>query len=199
MKRSTAVLIAVALLAVLSVVVYRPVLNAMGRFLIVSDPLGPADVIVVLSGSRRGERVRQAAELYHRGLAPLVLLSGGEETEGISIPELQRRQALAQGIPASALLFEKASTSTGEQSRNLRQILERRDVRRAVIVTSSFHTRRTRLLFRKAFAGSPVEVRVYPVQQDYFNPEEWWTRDDDTESLVLEYIKLILAVLRYGF
>lgn len=171
----------------------------MGRYLIVSDPLDHADVIVVLSGSRRGERVRQAAELYHRGLAPLVLLSGGEEIEGISIPELQRRQVLAQRIPASALLFEKASTSTGEQSRNLRQILERRGVRRAVIVTSSFHTRRTRLLFRKAFAGSPVEVRVYPVQQDYFNPEEWWTRDDDTESLVLEYIKLILAVLRHGF
>ena len=175
---------------------YRPLLTAAARFLIVADPLEKADVIVVLAGGRRDERVRQGAELYKEGYAPLVLLSGGEEMVGISVPELLRRQARAHGVPAAALLFEPGSTSTGEQARFLRPILEGRGLRRAIVVTSSYHTRRTRYLFRREFAGSPVEIRVYPVQQDVFSAAAWWTREQDTEIVVLEYIKLALAVVR---
>lgn len=189
-------IILLAFLGLLLVAFHQPLLTAAARFLIVKDPLEKADVIVVLSGGRRDERVRQAADLYKEGYAPVVLLSGGEEMMGISIPELLRRQALAHGISASALLFEPGSTSTGEQARNVLLILESRGVRRAIIVTSSYHTRRTRYLFRKTFTRSPVEIRVYPVQHDIFNPVAWWTREQDTESVVLEYIKLALALVR---
>jgi uncharacterized SAM-binding protein YcdF (DUF218 family) len=189
------VLIAVVLLAAL-VVFHRPVLNAAGRWLIVQDPLARADVIVVLSGGETDERVRQAAALYRDGFAPRVLLSGGGLTGGRPTPEVQREQALASGIPAPALLFETTSTSTGEQAENLRPELERLGVRRALVVTSSYHTRRTRYLFRRAFRGSPVEISVYPVQNDAYDPVEWWTREDDAERAGLEYVKLVLSLFR---
>jgi len=190
------VLAAVAFYGAVALGLHRPVLTAVGRFLIAEDPLERSDVIVVLSGGRRDERVRQAADLYKAGYAPLVLLSGGEEWAGTPIVDLLRHQALSHGIPASALRFESRSTSTAEQARYLRPILENLGTRRAVVVTSSYHSRRTRYLFRKAFAGSPVEVRVYPVHGDVFDPTQWWRREQDTESVVLEYIKLALAVLR---
>jgi len=196
MKRFAVILLLVVLAATVLAAAHRPLLTAAGRFLIVQDTLDHADVIVVISGGRRDERVRQAAELYHLAYAPLVMLSGGEEMMGLSIPEVLRRQALGHRIPASSLLFETGSTSTAEQARFLRPILERRGVRRAIVVTSSFHTRRTRYLFRKTFAGSPVEIRVYPVHRDWFSPIEWWTREQDTEQVVLEYIKLVLALFR---
>ncbi|MGQ0548817.1 MAG: YdcF family protein [Armatimonadota bacterium] len=196
MKRLGIVALAFVGLVATLALTYGSLLDAAGRFLIVRDRLEPADAIIVLSGARRDERVRQAAELYRAGYAALVILSGGEEMEGISIPELQRRQALAHGIPASALLLESNSTSTAEQAEMLRPILEGRRARRALVVTSSFHTRRTRYLFTKVFRGSPVEIRVYPVQQDFYSPVQWWTRERDTEIVVLEYIKLGLAVLR---
>ncbi len=98
--------------------------NRDGRVSYRQDPLERADVIIVLSGGRGDERVRQAADLYHRNVAPVVLLSGGEEMVGISIPELQRRQALGHGIPPSALRVEFGSTSTADQARFLRPILE---------------------------------------------------------------------------
>lgn len=196
MKRLGILTLAVVGLAATLALTYGSLLNAAGRFLIVRDRLEPGDAIIVLSGARRDERVRQAAELYRAGYAPLVILSGGEEMAGISIPELQRRQALAHGIPASALLLEGNSTSTAEQAEMLRPILEGRRARRALVVTSSFHTRRTRYLFAKVFRGSAVEIRVYPVQQDFYSPVQWWTREQDTEIVVLEYIKLGLAVLR---
>jgi len=190
-------LLVAGLLAVLAIAAYRPLLTGMAAFLVVQDPLERSDVIVVLSGGRGDERVRQAADLYHQALAPIVLLSGGVEMVGISIPELQRRQALARGIPPSALRVEPASTSTADQARFLRPMLEQMRARRATVVTSSFHTRRTRYLFRRIFNGSPVEIRVYPVQRDVFQLSEWWKRDWETEQVVLEYVKLALAMLRY--
>lgn len=196
MKRFGVGVLVLASLVVMLALTYGTLLEAAGRFLIVEDRIERGDVIVVLSGGRRDERVRQAAILYREGYAPLVMLSGGEEMAGISIPELQRRQALALGIPPSALLFEGESTSTLEQAQMLRPILEGRRARRALVVTSSFHTRRTRYLFRRTFEGSPVDIRVYPVQQDFYNPVRWWTRERDTEIVVLEYIKLGLSFAR---
>lgn len=197
MKRWIRAFFVILLVAILAIAAHRPILTATARYLIAQDPLGPADVIVVLSGGFGDERVRQAADLYHQRLAPIVLLSGGEEMVGISIPELQRRQALGHGVPESALRVEPGSTSTADQARFLRPMLEGMGVRRALVVTSSFHTRRTRYLFRRTFHSSPVEIRVYPVQQDVFQLSDWWTRDWETEQVVLEYIKLALAVLRY--
>lgn len=196
MRRVLLALLVVVLAVVALDPLRRPLLTSVGRFLIVQDRLERADMIIVLSGGRGDERVRQAAELYQQGYAPLVLLSGGEETAGISVPEILRRQALALGIPPDALLSEPDSTSTAEQARFLRPLLEPRGIRRAIIVTSSYHTRRTRRLFRRAFAGSGIDLRVYPVQRDVFNPDGWWTRDQDTETLVIEYIKLALSVVR---
>jgi uncharacterized SAM-binding protein YcdF (DUF218 family) len=196
MRRLLLIFLVVILAVILIEDVRRPLLNAAGRFLVVQDPLDRADVIIVLSGGRGDERVRQAAELYQQGYAPLVLLSGGEEMAGISVPEVLKRQAMALGVPADALLSEPDSTSTAEQARYLRPLLEPRGMRRAIVVTSSYHTRRTRRLFRKAFEGSGIEIRVYPVQRDVWKPEGWWTREQDTETLVLEYVKLVLTVAR---
>lgn len=196
MRAFARTLLLLAVLALLLAVAYVPLLEAAARYLIVADPLERADVIIVLAGGRRDERVRQAADLYRQGYAPLVLLSGGEEMMGISLPEMLGRQARAHGVPAEAILYEPGSTSTGEQARLLRPILEARPMRRAIIVTSTYHTRRTRYIFRKTFAGSGIDLRVYPVERDLFRPEQWWTREADTESVVLEYIKLALAVLR---
>jgi uncharacterized SAM-binding protein YcdF (DUF218 family) len=192
-------LVVVLITAGILVLIYGPLQEVPARFLIVEDPLEEADAIAVLSGGRGDERVRQAAELYRAGYAPLVILSAPSTEDIVDLPytEVLRRQALGHRIPESALLFETKSTSTAEEARNLRPILEGRRARRAIIVTSSYHSRRSRYLFQKLFAGSPVEVRIYPVQQDVFDPAEWWTRERDTEWVVLEYIKLGLAVARY--
>ncbi len=185
------------LLVGIGALTWRPLLTRAGAHLIVEDPIEKSDVIIVLSGGREDERVRQGAELYRRGYAPWVLLSGGEKVQGRSVPDIQRHQALQNGVPESVLLFEKTSTSTAEQARFLRPMLEQRGFRRAIVVTSNFHTRRTRYLFRRVFTGSPVEPRIYPVHDDFFSPDRWWTRDWDSEQVVLEYIKLGLAFVRY--
>lgn len=199
MKRLAIALLVLTGAAAVLALTYAPLLEAAARFLIVEDRLERADVIVVLAGGRGDERVGQAAGLYRDGYAPLVLLSGtGAQRIGFSIPDVMRRQAISHGIPPSALLFETGSTSTAEQAGEIRSVLEGRHARRAIVVTSSYHSRRARYVFRKFFAGSPVEVRVYPVQRDSsFNPVRWWTREEDTETVLLEYFKLGLTVVQF--
>ena len=67
-----------------------------------------------------------------------------------------------------------------------------------MLVTSNFHTRRTRLVFRRVFKGTGIELMVQAAPpDDWFNPDRWWTRRMDSRNLFLEYQKLLFYSLRY--
>lgn len=58
-------------------------------------------------------RLRHAVELFHAGVAPIIIFTGGlgsgdRLTEG----EVGRDYAIAHGVPASAILFEDRSRTT---------------------------------------------------------------------------------------
>ena len=89
---------------------------------------GKADVIVGF-GNFNTNIARRAAELYHQGLAPVVLFTGGlgRNTEGLlPEPEAVRfaRVAMECGVPESAILMEPDSTNTAENILFTRRLLE---------------------------------------------------------------------------
>ena len=92
----------------------------------------PADVIVGF-GNFNTNIARRAAELYHQGLAPVVLFTGGlgRNTEGLlSEPEAVRfaRVAMECGVPEKAILLEPESTNTAENILFTRRLLEERGI-----------------------------------------------------------------------
>ena len=91
-----------------------------------------ADVIVGF-GNFNTNIARRAAELYLRGLAPVVLFTGGlgRNTEGLlPEPEAVRfaRVAMECGVPQTAILLEPESTNTAENILFTRRLLERRGI-----------------------------------------------------------------------
>ncbi len=96
----------------------------------------------------------------------------------------ERRQALAEGVPASRMLVVTRSTSTREDALYTRELMSQEGLRSAVLVTSPYHERRASLTFAKAFEGSGISVASYPVQDDRWQPDSWW-RSSDTISLTL--------------
>ena len=87
-----------------------------------------ADCIVGF-GNFNTNIARRAAELYHRGLAPKLLFTGGlgRNTEGLlPEPEAVRfaKVAMACGVPEGDILIEDRSTNTKENIVFTRQLLE---------------------------------------------------------------------------
>jgi len=98
-------------------------------------------VIIVLGGEPEG-RAGEAGNLFNRGAAPTIIVSGDGDTD------LIRRNLMQAGVPASAIELESRSRNTKENAEFTSQLLKRKGVRRAIIVTSWYHSRRALNSFR---------------------------------------------------
>jgi uncharacterized SAM-binding protein YcdF (DUF218 family) len=107
------------------------------------------------------ERVRVGATLYARGLAPLVVVTGGHcpdrghpaEAEGMA------RSVRALGVPEAALRIDRKAASTRESAARTAEILAAEGVRRVWLVTQPFHLRRACFYFRRA-GLDPLPFRI---------------------------------------
>src|SRR5437899_12621651 len=93
-------------------------LKALGVALITDDPLHPAGAILVLAGeSREGDRVRHAVQLFKRGLAPLLVLSGTPMGFRTHEAVVMRQHAEFLGVPPARILIVKHDAdSTREEA-----------------------------------------------------------------------------------
>jgi uncharacterized SAM-binding protein YcdF (DUF218 family) len=144
-----------------------------GPALVVQDEVHAADAIVVIGGDHKPERVRQAVELFQQGYADIVVMSAGtlvmEGDERVVEAEVMRAQALARGLPSEAILLETNSWSTFENAVYTRQICQERGYGSILLVTSAYHSRRARRIFREVY-GPDIRVSVQPAAQDYCPP-----------------------------
>lgn len=187
----------------------KPVLIHLADYLIISDPLEKADVIEVLSGDEV-VRCHKAADLFHQGWAPRILVTKSvypyaiEELQPYGIRELDSHEkcvAILQfwQVPARAIeVVDGYNESTADEAVKLQRYLHERHLMRLIVVTSNFHTRRSRLLFRRVLAGSGIQVSVQAAPPNsFFNAQDWWTRRRDSKTLLWEYQKLAFYALRY--
>lgn len=163
-------ILVVVALGVLLVFSSQPVSNGLARSLewqhIPEGELPNADAIVLLGGGTRavmpprtfaevneaGDRMVQAARLYHAGKAPLIVASGGFiEFFGSTIPEAESMQALLEllGVPPEAILVEDRARNTYENALYVRELLEDAEASRILLVTSAMHMPRSLLIFQR--------------------------------------------------
>jgi uncharacterized SAM-binding protein YcdF (DUF218 family) len=123
-----------------------------------------ADAIIVLGAAEwngrpspalRG-RLDHALQLYNEGYAPRIITTGGQGS-GSAWTEAAAGKAYleARGVPSSAVLTEDASTSSVENLRNARQIMEEAGLRSAILVSDPYHM--ARVLMIAADQGIPAE------------------------------------------
>lgn len=178
-----------------------------GRFLVVADPLPPsADAIVVLAGSVP-DRTLEAVDLYHAGVARRVVvtrerLPRGEaalHARGVVLPESDREtvDVLEQlGVPSAAIrVLRRRNKSTESEARTIARDACAHGYRRLVVVTSRPHTRRARLILRRALEPR-VTVAIRPARYDPFAAGRWWRVRRDAKLVLSEYQKLANFWLR---
>jgi uncharacterized SAM-binding protein YcdF (DUF218 family) len=195
------------MLAVLAAAAGSVVLVGAGRLLVVGDPLPTrADAIVVLAGSIP-DRALEAADLYRSGVAPVVVvtrerLPRGEASllaRGVRLPEgdtltLAALQGL--GVPREAIhVLRRRTRSTESEAATIARWACGRHLRRVVVVTSRYHTRRARLILRRSL-GPGVALAIRPSRYDGFAAAAWWHDRRDAKSVLSEYQKLTHYWLR---
>jgi uncharacterized SAM-binding protein YcdF (DUF218 family) len=172
-------------------------LEALGQSLITEDPLHPADAILVLAGdTREGDRVQHAVNLYKRGLAPVVVLSGTPVGFRAHEAEIMQRYAEFLGVPPERILVVKhASDSTREEAGVLVPVLRKRGAKTVILVTSNYHTARAKRIFAKAAGPLGPEFLASPVNEDNFDLDGWWMRRRDAKTFVYEAIKTVWSAI----
>ncbi len=171
------------------------VLNGLADHLIVRDPLAKADVILVLSGDDNGERAAAGIELYKQGYAGHLLMSGGPLAGRLTAAGWMKKQAVAAGVPAAAVLVQERSRSTLEDAEFSLPLVQANGFRSVVLVTSPYHTRRAAAVFRKLYPPAGIRVIVYPARSS-FEPHGWWQRRADAFEVVREYAARALYLLK---
>jgi uncharacterized SAM-binding protein YcdF (DUF218 family) len=142
------------MLSLLLIVAWR--IEARGR---IPPGDGPFDAIVVLGCATRpgggcspalAARVEAGVELWSRGRAPVLLMSGGEVGGRPCEAHEMARLARSLGVPEAALALEPGSRSTRENAAMSAGILG--SEARVVVVTDAFHQLRSRRIFRRHFS-----------------------------------------------
>lgn len=199
--------VAVACLSVYAV--RQPLLTALGRFLIVQDPIEPADAIVVLSGSVP-DRILEAVDLYHAHLAPRIILTRERPLPGLAALRAkggtlaerhEQNLSIAKqlGVPPQAIsVLPARRSSTFDETEALISYLQAQGIRSILLVTSKAHARRARLISRDV-AGSSVRIALCPSRYDPLSADGWWHDRARARRVIIEYGKLLvyLAIDRW--
>ena len=174
-----------------------------GHFLIIDEPLEPADAILVMAGPRTVRWI-EGVELYREGVAPNIIISPGivEQTEielrrrGIDFPaeaDLVKNAMVQLGVPETALTIIPATwmDNTADEALATEQLALQRGWTSIIVVTSKYHTRRTRFAFRREFSDTGIRVQVRGSRYDGAKPDGWWRSRSDLRYVISELQKLV--------
>jgi uncharacterized SAM-binding protein YcdF (DUF218 family) len=174
-------------------------LPTMAHWVIESHPPEKAEIVVVLAGDGFGRRILRAADLVEQGYAPSVLVDGAMDFYGLNEAEAAIDFAVQRGAPRKVFeAFPNEAKSTIEEAKIVDDELTRQGVSKALVVTSDFHTRRSRSLFAARGSGKVKYVFVASAYPE-FDPEAWWHSRQGTKTLFLEYLKTVYTWFELSF
>jgi len=179
------------------------------RLLVVKADIAAPDVIVVLSGSSTYvERASRAANLYSEGRAPLILLTddgliGGwdhREDRNLHYYEMTAQRLQQLGVPKDRIqVIPGLASGTYEETLLIRDYATSHNLKRILIVTSAYHSRRALWSIRHACEGSGIEIGIDSPAPGWQTPTlwRWWTKRWGWKVVGGEYVKMIYYWTKY--
>ncbi len=198
--------IALALITIVAVVAREPLLRTAGAALVASDPLVPADIIVLTIDAGGGGAL-EAADLVRRGVSMRVAMFA-EPPDAVE-KEFVRRGVSYEGKAAvlvrllTALgvahieLIPTPAVGTEAEGLLLPEWCDQHHFRSVVVVTTPDHSRRVRRVLRRTMEGRMTRVSVTPTRYSDFEASSWWRTRDGARVGIVELEKLLLDVARH--
>ena len=117
------------------------------------DQAAPADVIVVFGAAEYAghpspvlrARLDHAYELFERGLAPIVITTGGSGKDlKFSEGQVGRDYLAKRGVPDVNLIAETQGTDTEQSARRVAVIMDANNLKTALLVSDAYHVYRAK-------------------------------------------------------
>jgi len=173
----------------------RPILRFVAESWIIEDPLDKADALIVLGDDNfYADRATRGVQLFREGKAPVVVASGRRLRPNAGIAELIEHDLVERGVPKDKIVrFTHDGDSTLEEAEGLRRMAKERKWRKVIVVTSNYHTRRARYIFRRVFPQG-IAVSIASTRDGDFDPEHWWETRKSIKELTREFAGMLETV-----
>jgi len=132
--------------------------------------LHPADAIVIFGAAEYSghpspvlrARLDHALDLFHRGLAPVIITTGGAAADPIfSEGGVGRDYLMRHGVPERSLIAETQGRDTAESALRVGVIMRANGLHSCVAVSDEYHVFRIRKLLERQGVG-PIYVAPRP-------------------------------------
>tara|TARA_B100000686_G_scaffold294317_1_gene324455 strand:+ start:69 stop:683 length:615 start_codon:yes stop_codon:yes gene_type:complete len=177
-----------------------PLLEKIGDNLVYRSKLVPSDAIVVLSGSPAGNRMEEAVRLFKKGMGKVIVFGGHSIYPGLNSHDVMKKYAIRLGVPKEKIITGVMGeiSTWGEALFNLKQ-LELLKAKSFIIVTSSFHTRRSHRTYKVAMKKLDMKLilRVQPAHDPRVPISGWWKVHSGKREILFEYIKSFYYLFSY--
>ena len=192
--RLLSVLFLVAMLGILFLA-RHPLLRLAGSFWVVDDEPKNSDVIVILGDDNfSADRAARAAELYKSGFARHLIASGRFLRPYASIAELEQHDLNDRGVPASAVVrLAHSASDTREEAFAVSQQLSSHGWKRVIVVTSNYHTRRSRYICERLFPAGTI-LHIVAARDSGYDPDNWWSTREGLRLFFGEAIAMPVAM-----
>lgn len=157
-----------------------------------------ADLLVALGGDN-GARANEVLELYRKGFAPRILLTG----EGVHSKTREHylnwraRYLVDQGIPENAVLYDRRSASSWDEAVNTLQLMRAMKLDRVLVVSDPPHMRRLAWVWARVFAGSGKQYTLVASDLDNWDAGRWWRDSPNAQFVFAEYVKLAYYLVQH--
>lgn len=173
-----------------------------GTTLVVQESIGEPDAIVTLA-SHEWERLPKAVALAKAFPRARVLLTLPSQVTVYNCHDCGRRveRLVRAGVESERIrVLGLTDTGTRGEALSVLRFTAREGVRRLLVVTSPYHTRRALLVFRYVLRGSGIQVGSVAAQdpQVDLHPEHWWRSPNDRAYVGYEWAGLFYYWLRFG-
>lgn len=176
------------------------------EYIFLENTIEQSDVIFI-PGCARPEHTEEAARLYRKGYAPLLIPSGGfskvqggfqgvkkgAEKYGTDFDceaDFLETVLLKNGVPKEAILKETEATYTLENAEKTKVLLQKKNIsiHQAILCCKAHHARRSFLYYSMVFPE--VNILVHPVPVDGITREDWYKTKSGREIVFGELSRM---------
>lgn len=166
--------------------------DCISDFMFFETELSQADVILI-PGASQPQLMERAAMLYHQGIAPIILPSGGS-TPYVETTEYEFLLNIGKllGVPPEAILKEDKATNTFENARFSMEVLQQQGIhpKKIVLVCKNYHARRALLTYQFHFPRETV-FYVSPIIDNTGISKDNWFLDEDKITRVMDELEKV--------